>query len=286
MNGDRKIDLGIAVSVFDLLSKAEFLKNLSMRKQRLVTWMFAISLLFSIALHGFLLNFERCLPRCHARTNEALIIPLFIMTEARPLYANEKGISRSREGNSSIKASSSESTFVQPAHNAVVEQKVETGAVSILTPRSLKKSIRKMISTDTPSVAAKSAILGNPVSVTSSIHAKSRQNTERGGFGAASKTGSINRGGVILKPVIKNFERPRYPSLARRHGHEGTVVLEMEIFEDGIVGKVAIISSSRYAELDNAAQKALENASCIPARLNGIPMRSLLKKEITFRLTD
>ena len=286
MNGDRRVDLGIAVSMLDLFSEAGIRKNLVMCKQRTVTCMFGLSLLFSVIFHGFLLNLELYLPADRDRTNEALIIPLFIMTEARPLYANEKGISRSREGNSSIKASSSESTSVQPAHNAVAEQKAESGAVSILTPRSLKKSIRKMISTDTPSVAAKSAILGNSVSVSGPIHAKSLQNTESGGLGAASKAGSINRRGVRLEPEIKNFERPRYPSLARRHGHEGTVVLEMEIFEDGIVGKVAIISSSRYAELDNAAQKALENASCIPASLDGIPMRSLLKKEITFRLTD
>jgi TonB family protein len=258
-----------------------------MRNQRVVTWVSGLSLLYSITLHGFLLNFGFYLPWYHDRTNEASIIYLVIQTETLPLLANEKSKSSEREEKTVIKASFTELTSAQLVHNAESVQETESGSVSVFTPKSLKKSIQKLISTNKSAVAASPAILENPVIVPDPIITKSNQENMKGGVsGSVSKTGSINRRGVMLKPVLKNFERPRYPSLARRHGHEGTVILEMEILEDGTVGKVAITSSSRYQELDRAAQKALENASCIPASLNGIPMRSLLKKEITFRLTD
>jgi len=249
--------------------------------------MSGISLLFSITLHGFLLNFELYLPRCHDRASEVSIISLFIQPEVKPLHANEKSINSERKERAAIKTLSAESTSVQAAHNGASEQKAESGSVAVFTPKSLKKSRQKTMLTDTPVVAGRLAIVANPVIVTGLLHPKSDQgNMEGGGSGSLSGTGSINGRGVMVKPVIKSFERPRYPSLARRHGHEGTVILEMEILADGTVGKVAITGSSRYPELDRAARKALENASCIPASLDGTPVKSLLKKEITFRLTD
>ena len=49
---------------------------------------------------------------------------------------------------------------------------------------------------------------------------------------------------------------PDYPYSARRFGHEGEVVLEIEITSEGRSGHVSVIKSSGYPSLDRAALKA------------------------------
>lgn len=277
---NRGVDPDVVVAVADFLGESGSRKNVFMRKQRTATWVFAISLVFSITLHGFLVNCEVYVPACHDRSREILLISLSPLTETPPSFpADEKNIGS--KGDEKAVASGS---FARAAGS---ERKIVPGSVAVITPRSLKRSLPKTIASDMPGVAEGLTLSANPAVAAGPLHAKSDQQLAEGaGSGPATGTEAIKSGGAMVRPMIKNFERPRYPSLARRHGHEGTVVLEMEILADGSVGKVAITGSSRYPELDRAAQQALENASCIPASLDGMPVRSLLKKEITFRLTD
>ena len=47
--------------------------------------------------------------------------------------------------------------------------------------------------------------------------------------------------------------KPEYPAIARRWGHEGTVVLEIVIAAEGSVSDARVLKSSGYDELDEAA---------------------------------
>jgi len=51
--------------------------------------------------------------------------------------------------------------------------------------------------------------------------------------------------------------KPDYPDLAQRWGHEGTVVLEIQISADGSVTETKVLKSSGFEELDNAARQVV-----------------------------
>ncbi len=56
-----------------------------------------------------------------------------------------------------------------------------------------------------------------------------------------------------LADIIAHNNPPNYPYSARRFGHEGEVILEIEITSDGKSGHVSVIKSSGYPSLDRAA---------------------------------
>jgi protein TonB len=79
--------------------------------------------------------------------------------------------------------------------------------------------------------------------------------------------------------------RPLYPIDARRRGEEGRVVLETDVAADGHPTDVRVAESSRFAELDRAARRAVERAQFKPALENGRPIAARARITIVFRLT-
>lgn len=77
---------------------------------------------------------------------------------------------------------------------------------------------------------------------------------------------------------------PVYPEQAREHGHEGLVVLTVEILRDGTVSKIEIISSSGYPLLDESAVKTVRDWKFKPATVRGHAIKSTIKIPIRFRL--
>lgn len=63
-----------------------------------------------------------------------------------------------------------------------------------------------------------------------------------------------------------NNPAPAYPSLSRRLGEQGIVLLEILILADGSVGEVRIKESSGYKRLDETAAKAVKRWRYMPAR--------------------
>ena len=59
----------------------------------------------------------------------------------------------------------------------------------------------------------------------------------------------------------KIAEHKFYPEEARRSLIEGRVLLEVQVFPDGSLGKVSVVRSSGFRILDRAAQLAAETAS-------------------------
>jgi len=80
---------------------------------------------------------------------------------------------------------------------------------------------------------------------------------------AAPSKGAVSTGTAefisydsLAVPGVK-VPKPQYPDLARRWGHEGTVVLEILIFPDGSIKGTRILKSSGFDELDSAARQVV-----------------------------
>jgi protein TonB len=108
------------------------------------------------------------------------------------------------------------------------------------------------------------------------------------GSGPAAAPGpAAGSGAGIEGPIsLRRDMRPPYPPGARQRGEEGTVVLETTVAPDGRATAVAVVSSSRFADLDRAAVKAVERATFNPATENGRAIEAQARITIIFRLTQ
>lgn len=85
-------------------------------------------------------------------------------------------------------------------------------------------------------------------------------------------------------PLYKVNPRPRYPGIARRRGHTGTVMLMVFVNRTGEAGEIRIFESSGYDSLDRAAEKAVADWRFEPGTSNGVPAGMWVKIPITFEL--
>lgn len=77
---------------------------------------------------------------------------------------------------------------------------------------------------------------------------------------------------------------PSYPAISRRLGEQGRVVLRVELDEKGHVSSVAVIESSGFLRLDDAAMAAVKNWRCSPAMRDSFPARAVALQQFDFVL--
>jgi protein TonB len=81
--------------------------------------------------------------------------------------------------------------------------------------------------------------------------------------------------------IIKNLV---YPPIALRSGIKGTVILELFISREGTVQRITVLKEDPpgrgFAE---AAVRAFEGLSCVPARANGRNVSARIRYPVTFR---
>lgn len=77
---------------------------------------------------------------------------------------------------------------------------------------------------------------------------------------------------------------PPYPSLARRAGEQGTVVLRVSVTPQGTADSVDIKTSSGSVRLDESAQKTVRNWKFIPAKRGETAVQSWVLVPIVFKL--
>jgi len=77
---------------------------------------------------------------------------------------------------------------------------------------------------------------------------------------------------------------PLYPLNSRRLGEEGSVVLHVELDEQGNISAARISASSGSARLDEAALAAVKTWRCTPATHNGQPVRATALQPFKFVL--
>jgi protein TonB len=89
---------------------------------------------------------------------------------------------------------------------------------------------------------------------------------------------------VLARPKYNQNPPPHYPSIARRRRHQGTVILDVYVLEDGRVGDLRVAESSNYSLLDRAAMKAVRHWQFDPARKGGREVAMWVKVPIRFDL--
>lgn len=87
-----------------------------------------------------------------------------------------------------------------------------------------------------------------------------------GNLGSGESTNTVRE---IIPPGILSRREPNYPEKARQAGVEGTVVLNIEILENGHAGQVSIYQSSGSELLDDAAAAAVQRWRFVPAKVRG-----------------
>jgi periplasmic protein TonB len=85
-------------------------------------------------------------------------------------------------------------------------------------------------------------------------------------------------------PVYRINPAPEYPSLARRRGYEGTVVIEAFVDREGRVQDLRLYQSSGHEVLDRAAMQAVKGWLFEPARRGRDKIEMWVKVPLSFRL--
>lgn len=83
-----------------------------------------------------------------------------------------------------------------------------------------------------------------------------------------------------------NNPRPAYPPIARRLGLEGLVVLRVQVSAGGAPEQVAVAQTSGAPMLDDAAQKAVQGWTFVPARRGDTPVAHAVEVPIRFQLKN
>jgi protein TonB len=87
-----------------------------------------------------------------------------------------------------------------------------------------------------------------------------------------------------LAVVCAERPSPHYPPISRRMNEEGTVVLRVELDENGRIGATRIHASSGHPRLDEAALAAVRNWRCTAAQRGGQPVRATALQPFKFIL--
>jgi protein TonB len=93
---------------------------------------------------------------------------------------------------------------------------------------------------------------------------------------------------TIVEPMVpaRGLSDPLYPPSAIRAGHTGTVVLSLEILENGRVGQIQLLQSSGYEALDESAMREARKWRFVPGTRDGVPVVRWKQIPITFALEN
>jgi len=89
---------------------------------------------------------------------------------------------------------------------------------------------------------------------------------------------------INANPIYKHNISPPYPLLARRRGHQGTVLLEVLVSTDGKAASIRLSRSSGYSILDRAAIKGVRDWLFYPAKRGDELFEMWVKIPIRFKL--
>lgn len=81
-----------------------------------------------------------------------------------------------------------------------------------------------------------------------------------------------------------NNPKPGYPSISRRLGEEGVVMLRVYVSAQGTPDQIQLLKSSGFARLDQAAQEAVGRWRFIPARQGKIATAAWVQVPVSFQL--
>jgi protein TonB len=91
-------------------------------------------------------------------------------------------------------------------------------------------------------------------------------------------------GAIRTKARMGDNPKPVYPRSARESGWEGTVVLKVDVLENGMAGAVMVHKSCGHEVLDSAALSAAQQWKFAPAMDGAFPVRSVVYLPVQFDL--
>lgn len=102
-----------------------------------------------------------------------------------------------------------------------------------------------------------------------------------------NRTPVVNKAPPLLRKAYPKNEGnppPKYPTLARRRGWEGTVQLLVLVLENGRVGDISVARSSGHPLLDEAALKAVARYQFVPGLQGNETVSMRVQVPVHFRL--
>jgi len=81
-----------------------------------------------------------------------------------------------------------------------------------------------------------------------------------------------------------NNPKPKYPSISRRLGEQGVVMLSVLIGADGLPKEVKVKTSSGFERLDRQAAETVQRWRFMPGTKNGVPTAMWYQQPIHFSL--
>jgi TonB family protein len=79
---------------------------------------------------------------------------------------------------------------------------------------------------------------------------------------------------------------PAYPAAEIRANHAGTVILRVQVLENGRIGDVELVQSSGFPRLDESALREAKHWRMKPGTRDGVPVVMWKEVPITFQLKD
>lgn len=152
-----------------------------------------------------------------------------------------------------------------------------------VTPKSqAEPSGQRSGSANTVSQSAQTGGQATSGNTASSSTASSSSNSSNSGSTSAAASG------VITPPkfgvAYLNNPAPKYPTIAKRQGEEGEVLLRVLVSEDGQAQEVRLQRSSGSSILDDSALKAVKRWRFIPAKQGSNSIAAWVQVPIVFKL--
>ena len=89
----------------------------------------------------------------------------------------------------------------------------------------------------------------------------------------------------VSSPRVLHRVAPEYSETARKAGIQGTVLLAVEVWEDGLARNIHVLRSLGFG-LDEKAIEAVEKWKFAPGEKDGKPVRVVARIQVSFRLLD
>ena len=103
------------------------------------------------------------------------------------------------------------------------------------------------------------------------------------GSGGGIGGGVFRIGGGVSQPRLLHKVEPEYSEEARKAKYQGTVMLSVEVWEDGVAHNIRVLRSLGLG-LDEKAVEAVKQWKFSPGKKDGKPVKVLAQIQVSFRL--
>lgn len=179
------------------------------------------------------------------------------------------------------------SSFPQQSPAAVINKSKTEERKEVIKPQAIPKiAEQKTAAASLLKPATQNEEKKGDSSSAMSIDAKSVKSSAAPGPDNSRIAAAGGSKGVSAVPRYRSNPHPPYPHHARVRGHEGLVILTVDVREDGRVSGIRLKRSSGFSSLDQSALATVRSWLFDPARRQGMAIASVVDVPIRFSLHD